>query len=226
MNMPLLMFIILVLGSFFSVNTCSASSEESLLGWVTIRSNNLKLDGQAKKEIAKIASKIRKIKVRGAIKIRGDYPVAGDPEEYLIKSVFMAREVEQQLKLYGAGKHQLFLVASRYKGVNRSGKSIVELFLYPHELEEIQIEHLQKTFPETASDPVKELRPEISQQPFQTSQRPAKSSEQATDRFDSGMSKVEPRRGKPYQPEEDPKLANELVRRAKAKAAERARRGD
>jgi hypothetical protein len=219
------------------------TTEDRLLGKVSFRRDVSRLDGQGRREVADIAAKVRRIVKPGAVKIRGVYRASDDQGDNLANGVLMARTVEQQLKSAGAGPHQVFIVASRPDLRSKSGQNFVEVLFYPHELEEREIILLQGGggTPEAAPTPIQQ--PSKSSRPGEP-RSPAASPVPAVSpvpvapgadkralspaRTDASTRDVEgQRRGKQApQPVEDVNMANELVRRAKAKAAERAKRAE
>lgn len=218
-----------------------AQSDDLLLGKVNLK-NTIRIDNQAKKELSAIAAKIKKIRKPGAVKIRGDYPAALNADEYLEKSVFMAHEVEQHLKKLLPAKQQIYILTSQFQGEKRSGQNQVELFFYPNELTQGDIKTFRSTDiqltgmppqdsaePEQISSPERPSPPEKVSVPKQVStpekvvipavKEPARPMEDA-----AAPRVIETGVKKPAQQVEDADLANELVNKAKAKAAERAKR--
>src|SRR6185369_5949238 len=120
--------------TYFSASIAFAEpAAETFIGKVQVR-NALKLDNQAKKELATIAAKIKKSLKSGTVKLVGDVPSAGSPEDYLTKSFLLAKVVEDQLKSLLSGRYQIFLTASRYNGDQSAENNQVSVFLYPYEL--------------------------------------------------------------------------------------------
>jgi len=179
-------------------------TEDKLLGTVQIRTN-MKLDAQARKEIAAAATKIKKAKP-GTVKLRGSYAAAASPDEYLSKSVFIAREVAQYLKTLLPARQQIYTLFTPYSEENRGGESFVEILLYPRVLSEGNVEIFNVN---TIG------RQQIGQQP------PAEQTPVKTTEGGKGMPDGEAR---PEQVSEDARRAEELVRRAKERAVERAKR--
>lgn len=188
--------------------------DDKLIGTVHIKSN-MKLDAQARKEIATAAARIKKGKA-GTVKLRGSYPAAATADEYLSKSVFMAREVEQYLKKLLPAKQQVFTMFSPFSDESRQGENIVEIFLYPLELKAADFEGFRVNTVE-GKPVIQQLSGDqaVPQVPVhQTAGQPA----------DEGKA-VRPVKVRP-EPPEDVNRAEELVRRAKERAANRAKRKD
>lgn len=192
-----------------------------LIGKVAITAS-AKLDAKAKKELAVIADKIKKTRQNGTIKIIGDLPSAESQEEYLVISAFMARSVEAQLRSLLSGKYQLFITASKYSGAKKVGQSSVEIHLYPHELKTAEggftSSSVQSEVVPNGLEP-KHESPTLTepQQPVQSGllSPPPEDDEQVEVTSKKERAKIET---------ENPSLANELVIKAKARAAEKARK--
>lgn len=193
--------------------------DDKLMGSVRIRAN-MKLDGQARKEISNIAAKIKKSRIKGAVKLRGDFPAAGNADEYLTKSVFMAREVEQYLKSLLSPRQQIFIMTNRFSGDKRVGPNVVEFFLYPKELLVVEeLQDLRVNSSQTLDIPP--LNQPLTETDVQQTTEPAVRTPQAVE---SNTTVVTTERVKSDQQSEDANLATELVNRVKARAAERAKR--
>jgi len=197
----------------------STPLDDKLMGSVQIRTN-MKLDGQARKEISNIAAKIKKSRIKGTVKLRGDCPAAENADEYLIKSVFMAREVEQYLKSLLSPRQQIYIMTNKFSGDKRVGPNVVELFLYPKEL--LVVEELQdfRVKSSQALD-IPPQNPPVPETDVRQETEPAVMTPQVVD---GNITVVTTERVKSEQPSEDATLANELVNRVKARAAQRAKR--
>jgi len=188
-------------------------TEDKLIGTVQIRTN-MKLDAQARKEIAAAAAKIKKAKP-GTVKLRGSYAAAATPDEYLSKSVFIAREVAQYLKTLLPPKQQIYTLFSPYSEDNRGEMSVVEILFYPRVLSEGNVEIFNVN---TIG------RQPIGQQPPASLAVPQAPAEQTPETVKDGGRGVPGVGARPEQPSEDARRAEDLVRRAKERAAERAKR--
>jgi len=177
---------------------------------------NLKLDAQARKEIATAAARIKKAKV-GTVKLRGNYSSAATADEYSSKSVFMAREVEQYIKTLLPAKQKIYTLISPFSEDKKSGESMVEIFLYPLELKAADFEGFRVNTVE-GKPVVQQISGGQSEAQVPVEQTP----EQA---IDVGKS-ASPDTARPAQPTEDVRRAEELVRRAKERAAKRAKHKD
>lgn len=211
-----------ILIALLLLSSIAGAEEDIMLGKVNIR-NGTRIDNQAKKEISLIAAKIKKIRKPGAVKIRGDYTAALNADEYMEKSVFMAREVEEHLKKLLPLKQQIFILTSKYTGEKRSGQNLVELFFYSNELIQGDIKTFRSTDIQSTDLQPKETAPEEKIYPVEQVVQPAlrepvKSEEVPVSRV------IETGTKKQMQQDEDADLANELVNKAKARAAERAKR--
>ena len=201
-----------------------AEEADVTIGKVRMR-NPAKLDAKARAEIAAAAAKIKKKRTIGVVKVRGDFPGAESAEEYLTKSVFMAREVEKYLKSLLPAKIQVFVTASGYHGASTGGDNAVEIILYPHQLRLEEMESLR--FVSTQSNPIQtapvtEPVAEVAAPP-----EPAPAGEPgllSAPGEESDHQDVVSKKERDKRSSEDATLAEELVRKAKARAAERAKR--
>lgn len=201
-----------------------------LIGKVNIR-NPAKLDATAKKEISSISAKIKKSKNSGAVIIIGDAPSAESQDEYGVKAVFIARNVESYLKTLLSSKFQTFIMASKFSDTKKEASSSARIYLYPFELmvqgtgfisSQISSEDLPNpvdsplaptpnnvTGTSVESIPVMELQVDtgLLSPPSDDNESAEITSKKERQKVDS----------------ENPALANEMVNRAKARAAERAK---
>lgn len=192
-----------------------------LIGTVQIK-DPVKLDAAATRQLASIASKIRKSGHKGAIKLKGDMSSAANEAEYLLKSAIMARSVETQLKRMLSGRQQIFIAAPQYSGESKPGVSSVEITLYPHELK-VETEGF------TSAQVLPEGRPEegaaVQEQPVQpVYQQSTQSGLLTPPPDDDAPPEVTSKKERVKKETENPALANELVLKAKARAAAKAKR--
>jgi hypothetical protein len=203
---------------FLAVPAFSEPVPDRLIGKVNIR-NSAKLDSQAKKAITAIAAKIKKIRPNGVVRITGDVPAADSQDEYISKAVFMSRNVEAQIKPLLSSRYQVYITAPKYSGEKRTGLNSVDIHLYPHELKAAGAGFISS---------------QISSEPLPTVQDAPPSSFTTKPPSDSGLLtpappddeqiEVSSKKERLRKETEDPALANELVNRAKARAAEKAKR--
>jgi len=188
-----------------------------------------KLDSKARADVAAVAAKIKRQRLSGVVKVRGDFPGAESAEEYLVNSVFMAREVEKYLGTLLSAKFQVFVTASAYSGASRSGENSVEIFLYPYQLRLEEMESLRyvSTKPRVpAAEPV----PEPSGEPIQPVQavKPAETAVNggllSAPLADADYHDTDSKKARESRITEDAARAKELVKKVKARAAERAKR--
>ena len=118
---------------FFVSLAFAEPASDTFIGKVQVR-NDAKLDNKTKKEIAAIAAQIKKTLKSGTVKLVGDAPSDGSPDDYLTKSFLLAKVVEAHLKTLLPNNYQIFLTASRYNGDQGAEKNHVSVFLYPYEL--------------------------------------------------------------------------------------------
>jgi len=213
------------LTAFLAVLAISASGHsetvpDRFIGKVNIL-NPSKLDTKAKKELVSIAARIKKSMQKGTVKLKGDVPSAESEDDYIVQSAFMARNVETYLKPLLAGRYQVFVTASKFSGEKRAGQNSVEINLYPHELM-VEVDGFTGANVTSQEKPAegetfyeKPIKPVYQQPESGLLSLPADDHESA-----EATSKKE----RSKQVTENPALANELVIRAKARAAEKARR--
>lgn len=215
------LFVIVIIMLSVSIALCAEPEADRLMGKVSLGSK-FRTDVKSRKGIASIAAKIMKIKGSGAIRVRGDFPGAENAEEYLLKSVFMARDIEKQLKPLLKDRFQVFVMASRYSGERKSEPNSVEIFFYPRELKVEDMEALryksvqQNELPKEVEVPEDQVQEYVSQG--------YEALDQGHEQVDAGDQLRESKKMRNQQESEDPSQANELVERVKARAAERARR--
>lgn len=205
--------------TILSAYTYAAPVPDQLIGKVTVR-NSAKLDAKTNRELASIANKIKKSGNKGAIIITGDVASAESHDEYILQAVFTARAVQRQLTSLLSDSYQIFITAAMYDG-NKSGNNSVAIHLYPNELKVMEagltpFQTTSEDLPE-ASDPVSE-KPVLSDVP-----QPARSGMLTPPPADDERDEISLKKERIKEYIEDPVLANELVKRAKARAAARAR---
>jgi len=224
---PRILLAVILAAVTVSAPAYSEPDADQLLGRVTIR-NPEKLDGQAKKELTAIAARIKKLRPGGAIKVVGDVPSAESQDEYLSRSAFIARNVENYLKTLISARYQIFITASKYGTEKRAGLDSVEIHLYPHELKvegagfissKVTSEEAPKE-PSLVQEPTS-LQPPDTAPPPRT---PAYEGLLTPPPSDEEYAEVTSKKERLRVESENPALANDLVIRAKARAAERARR--
>jgi len=216
-------FLVITLSLLFvSAPVHSGPMPDRFIGKVTVP-NSAKLDVKTKRELAAIAAKINKSRQKGVVKLKGDVPSATSGDEYATKAAFLARNVETYLRPLLLKRYQVYITVPKYSGVKRSGQNSVEIALYPHEL---VVGYGAIAEPVALSEALPTDREPVYEQPAQPVYRqPAQSGlltpPQDADGPVAGTSKKE---RISREPEENPDLANELVRKAKARAAEKAKR--
>lgn len=197
-----------------AVASAEDPSDDKLIGTVRIKSN-LKLDVQARKEISAAAARIKKGK-SGTVKLRGSFAAATTEDEYLSKSVFMAREVEQYMRTLLPARQKIYTMFSPVTN-ERKRDNVVEIFLYPHELKAADFEGFRLT--------TVEGKPSVQQISGSQAEPPAAAG-QAPERPAAAGKSASRETVRPEPPPEDVNRAEELVRRAKERAANRAKRRD
>jgi len=204
----------------FAAPVFSAPADDLFMGKVNIR-NYAKLDPQAKKELVSMAAKIKKASPLGAVKVSGVVPSAESQDEYLANAAFIARNVVNYLRTLLSDKYQIFITASKYIAEKSTAQSSVEIYLYPHELKAEASGFISSQVTTTelppVSNPVQESPDFAIIQPNADSgllTPPPPEEEYAEVTSKKERQKVDP---------ENATLANELVFRAKARAAEKAK---
>lgn len=193
-----------------------------LIGKINLR-NSSKLDVQAKRELAAFAAKIKKTKPTGTVKITGNISDAKSQEEYNDKSVFMAQLAEKYLKPLLSTRYQTYITASKYQAESMSGQNSLQINLYPHEL---RVEGAGFISTMTSSEEIPKL---IEKKNPQSVTYPDASPQPTNSLLSKPVSDVESvevtsKKEKLKSDNEDPVLANELVNKAKARAAQKAKR--
>lgn len=192
--------------------TYAAPVPDQFIGKVTVPDSE-KLGAKTRKELAGIANKIKMSRNKGAIIITGDVPSAQSQDEYISEAVFTARAVESHLTSLLSGKYQVFITAANYLKKSKSRYNSVEINLYPHELEimEAGSTYIQTTSEDVSKTGVTASKPQI-RSDLLTPPAPEDEQVEVTSKKERVKERVE-----------DPVLANDLVNRAKARAAARAR---
>jgi len=218
MKLKLLMAAIFSL-AIQSTNSYAAPVPDQLLGKVTVR-NSEKLGKIAEKELADIANRIKLSRNKGAVIITGDVPSAKSQEEYILKAVFTAKSVEKHLTSLLSGKYQVFVTAAKYNGKSKTRYNSVEIHLYPHELEAMEA---GSTYRYESSEGLPKTGATVSG-PQIRADKAAKSDLLSPPAAEDEQGAVTSKKERLLKERvEDPQLANELVNRAKARAAARAR---
>lgn len=213
-----LSIVVIFSAAVLSANSPAAPVPDQLIGKVTVR-NSEKLGVNTEKELAGIANRIKMSKNKGTVIITGDVPSAKSQDEYISKAVFTARVVEKHLTSMLSDKYQVFITAAKYDRKSKAKYNSVEIHLYPHELEAMEAgSYLQVISEDLSKSGATVFTPQMrSHQTVRSGllTPPAEDDEQA-----AVTSKKEKQLKERV---EDPVLANELVNRAKARAAARAR---
>jgi len=222
MNSSYFLAIILMV-LLISAPASSGPLPDRFMGKVTMP-NQAKLDVQTKRKLAAIAEKINKSRQKGVVKLKGDVPSAESADEYSTKAAFLARNVEAHLKPLLLKKYQIYITASKFSGEKRAGQNSVEITLYPHELvtgygsvPAVTVAPSEPPPAEHTPLPGQTAQP-VSRQPVQSGLLTPPQDWDTPGEVTSKKERIT------REPEENPELANELVRRAKARAAEKAKR--
>ncbi len=218
---PLHFIIIAAIIFIAAVSESAEPDVDRLIGNVPF-GGKFKPDQKSRAKVASIAAKIMKIKGAGSVRIRGDYPGAENADEYLLKSVFMAREIEQQLKPLLKKRFQIFVMSSKYSGEKVAGSNSVDVFFYPRELIVEDIEALRYKSVQQSDRPKEIIVPESQIQ--EAVQQGYEAVELIEEPLDTDNRVKDSKKMRTQQEREDPAKADALVNRVKARAAERARR--
>lgn len=238
-------FLILIAGIIAAPVAQAEPVDDIYLGRVNLRKLT-NLDKKARADVAALAAKIKKQRSSVVVKLRGDFHGAENAEEYLAQSVFLAREVEKHLATLLTAKFQIFVTASKYRGEKSTGENSVEIFLYPSlsKLEEMEslrfISSQTSPLPEAVAEAVRPAPETVRSAPATTRpvtetakpvSAPARPEEKAIEGGllsrpleDTIPSDAASKREPETLRTEDPVLANDLVNKAKARAAEKAKR--
>lgn len=194
---------------------------DKLMGTVPIKPG-FKLDTKARREIAAAAARIKRLGA-GTVKLRGSYPPASTEDDYISRSVFIAREVEQYMKTLLPARLKIYTLFSPYSVDKKIGDAKVEIFFYPRELKAADFEGFRVNAAEEGKPVVRQISGGQAETQVET-QVPAV--EQAPVKTHDDGKTVQIPAARPVQPAEDARRAEELVRRAKARAAKRAKQKD
>lgn len=192
-----------------------------LIGKIILR-NSTKLDAQAKKDLAAFAMKIKRMKSSGTVKITGNISMAQSQDDYAAKSVFMAQLAETYLKTVLSANYQTFITASKYTDGMKPGQNSVEIQLYPHELKVEGPGYISTIT--TSGEIKKQFETRTAQPAPKVPDVPPAASSLTPPASDSEQVEVSSRKERLTTENEDPVLANELVNKAKARAAQKAKR--
>lgn len=196
---------------------------EQLVGRITaVKSSSI--DAKARKELAVIAQKIKKLRKSGSVRIVGTVPAASSQDDFITKSVFVARNAETHLRKLLPQAFQIYVTAAKFESLNAGTQTEVAVYLYPYELRpegakfiSTDIDHAQAlTSPDAAQQTIEKTLPGKTSHP---SQGGLLSQPQYEDDYQQNTSSH-----KRIQVEaEDAVKAEELVNKAKARAAKKAK---
>jgi hypothetical protein len=195
---------------------------EQLVGRITVAKGGT-IDAKARKELTLIAQKIKKLRKSGSVRIVGT-PMAASQEDFITKSIFVAHNTEIHLRKLLPQSFQIYVTADKYVTANSSDKTEVAVYLYPHELRpegakfiSTDIDQAQtQSAPETALQGVGQSLPVKGSIPPEGGflSQPQDDGDYQTNRSSNKRIQVET---------EDAAKAEELVNKAKARAAKKAK---
>lgn len=213
-----------LLTAFFlsAANACAELAPEQLVGKITVAKGGA-IDAKARKELTLIAQKIKKLRKAGSVRIVGT-PTAASQEDFVTKSIFVARNTEIHLRKLLPQSFQIYVTADKFVTANSADKNEVAVYLYPHELRpegakfiSTDIDQAQaQSAPEAAQQGVGQSLPGKGPVPPEGGllSQPQYDGDYQTNRSSNKRIEVET---------EDAAKAEELVNKAKARAAKKAK---
>jgi hypothetical protein len=135
----------------------------------------------------------------------------------------MAREVESYLNTLLSANYQVFVIVSAYSGAKRPGDNNVEILLYPQQMLLEELESLRFISTRIGTRPVAPA-PQVPVDTASPGEPSGESGLLSAPRDEVDFSDTASKRERDKRSAEDAALANELVIKAKARAAERAKR--
>jgi hypothetical protein len=196
---------------------------EQLIGKITVAKSS-SIDARARKELALIAQKIKKLRKSGSVRIVGTVSAAASQDDFIIKSVFVARNVETNLRKLLPQSFQTYVTTSKFEGLNSGGKTEVAVYLYPHELRpegakfiSTDLDHAQ---PVSAPDAAQQTMERIL--PDKASPLP-QGGLLSQPKYDNDLQQINDSKERIQVEAEDAVKAEELVNKAKARAAKKAK---
>jgi len=217
------LFSLLAMLFLSAANIHAEPAPEQLIGKITVAKSN-SMDAKARKELALIVQKIKKLRKSGSVRVVGTVSAATSQDDFITKSVFIARNAETHLRKLLPQSFQTYVTAAKFEGPNSTARTEVAVYLYPHELRpegakfiSTDMDHTQSlSTPDAAQQTMeKSLRgksPSPSQGGFLSQPQDEDHSQQNIN--SSNRIQVET---------EDAAKAEELVNKAKARAAKKAK---
>lgn len=217
------LYFLLVIFLFSTEYVSAAPVSETLIGKMTVSKNNT-IDAKSRSELAIIAKKIKKLRKSGSVRIVGTAPTASSQDDFISKSVFVARNAESHLRKLLPQSFQTYVTVAKFENLDPDGKTAVAVYLYPHELRpegaRFVSTDIDNTMPSSTSDSAQHpIENALQGASSQTTESGLLSQQQ----HDDGDQNRKNTRDRIQVETEDAAKAEELVNKAKARAAKKAR---
>ena len=203
----------IILSCCFVVVAFAQPAEEKLIGQISIKKNSF--DSKSKNSLTAIAGKIKKLRKSGAVRIVGNSSDRSSQDAFITSSIFIARNCENHLRTILPKSFQIHVSASKYEEKDSGGISTVTIFLYPYELKAQGARFV-------SSELTKEDNPTLNATNSAVTEKVNDNSQPAQIQNETSPQSIFSKEELRVQ-EEDPKLADELVIRAKERAMKRAK---
>lgn len=135
-----LIFASIIQNAFAKDVTTGIPPGTEFVGLIQFHSNGYNLDTRARYEIYSLIPKLRKLAKGKIVRIEGHFDSCKNKDEYTLKSLYLAKEVEHYLRVQEGLQFDLYIAAMDDK-IYQDNSKIVRIVLYPKEftVEKIQI---------------------------------------------------------------------------------------
>lgn len=217
------LFSLMALFFLLSEHSNAEPVSDQLVGSIIVTKNS-SIDAKARKELASIAHKIKKMRNSGSIRLVGTVPAATSQDDYIIKSVFIARNVETLLRKLLPQSFQIYVTTAKHEELKSGERTGVSVYLYPYELRpegakfiSTDIDHAQSlSAPDNAQKTIERTLPDKASLPSQGGSL-------SQPQYDDDSQNYKNTKNRIQVETEDAAKAEELVNKAKARAAKRAK---
>ena len=213
-----------VIGATAAVAAPPTGITEEAIGKVVFQRTPPAVDRAIRKEIDRIAARLKKISGRKAIKLEGDFSAATNEEEYCNKSMFMAKEVQRYLHDQHV-KLESFVATRKFTAPAKAdGNNVVRVLLIPNSfsVEKIHYDRIPAKLFNAVDRPV--AANEVTREKLPIAEPPRIINKKTPEELAAEKKAAEDRRVADQQLAEDVRQADDLVAKVKARAAERAKK--
>lgn len=198
-------------------------AQEQLIGKITVAKSG-SIDAKARKELALFVQKIKKLRKSGSVRIVGNVSAVASQDDFITQSIFLARNAESHLRKLLPQSFQTYITTAKFEGLNSGGNTEVAVYLYPHELRPEGAKFISTDIDQAPSLSA----PDTNQQTTETTLpvRPSPSPQGGLltqPQYDDDSQSNRSSKKRIQVETEDAAKAEELVNKAKAKAAKRAK---